>query len=161
MPKSRVEEFIFQFGEQVVAALEKSLPRKTDATGNLRATMHFTVKRFGINYTFELYLADYWKWVDQGRSPGKRPPLDAIIQWIKFKGLATKKKGYESRLSALSKSNQLRNMSFAIAGKIASEGTKGTKFYSSVIPGLVNDFRKELPRKLAEDLKIQITEALK
>jgi len=158
-----VEAFIFEFGDRVIAALEKSLPRKTDATGNLRGTMRFTVRKFGINYTFELFLADYWRAVDAGQKPGHHVPVEDLIKWIKVKGLATKTKGYESKLQKFARNRfgSIRNMAYAVQEKIFEKGTKGTRFYSKVIPGLVDDFRKELPKRLAEDLKIDIIDSLK
>ena len=35
----------------------------------------------------QLYGADYFTQQKQGRAPGKFPPIEAIIQWIKEKGI--------------------------------------------------------------------------
>lgn len=37
--------------------------------------------------TGTLYAAHYWRWVGNGRGPGKMPPEAPIVQWLKAKGL--------------------------------------------------------------------------
>lgn len=158
-----VEGLLNKHGRELVAALEKALPRKADATGELRNSIRFTIERFGTSYHFELRLADYYKWVDEGRKPGKRPPLDSIIKWIKDKRLVitkqnklqTKTKG--SKLQKISDDMQKsRQLAFAISNKIAKKGTKGTNFYSSTVPQWLEDLKIELPKALKRDVLVEL-----
>jgi hypothetical protein len=43
------------------------------------------ITQFGIS--FQLVLDDYYIWVDQGRKPGNRPPIDAILNWMSSRGI--------------------------------------------------------------------------
>lgn len=52
----------------------------------------------------------YWKWVGNGRGPGKAPPLSNIMQWIRAKGMA-------------STDQTIYRLGLAIRTKIAKEGT--------------------------------------
>lgn len=56
------------------------------ATGKLIQNMKVDVKVGSYEMSAVLYLEDYWKYVEEGRRPGKRwPPRDKILEWIKIK----------------------------------------------------------------------------
>lgn len=63
---------------------------------------------------------DYWKYVDQGRRPGKMPPEVPILAWIRTKRIAPE----------LTKRWQLRSLAYVIRRKIGREGIKGTPIFS-------------------------------
>lgn len=157
-----VEALLNTYGKQLVTALEKALPRTADATGELRNSIHFVITRFGITYRFELRLADYYKWVDEGRKAGKQPPIADILKWIKDKRfvmnkgkLQTKTKG--SKLKNISDDLKLSNqLAFLIARKIGRRGTKGTNFYSSTVPAWVEELKKEIPKALKRDVLVEL-----
>lgn len=158
----QVEALLNEYGQRLVAALDAALPRTADATGELRQSIHFTIRRFGISYRFELLLADYYKWVDEGRKPGKMPPRDAILKWLKDKRfvlregrLQTKTKG--SKLKKVSDDMQLANrIAFLIQRKIGRFGTKPTNFYSSTVPEWVADLKREIPKALKRDVLVEV-----
>jgi len=58
--------------------------------------------------------AEYSQQLESGRAPGKQPPSEAIIQWIKDKGIANR---IEGKIS-------ISSLAFLIARKIAKEGWK-------------------------------------
>lgn len=158
-----VESFLKQSGSELIAALEKALPRTADASGELRNSIRFTINRFGISYHFELRLADYYKWVDEGRKPGKRPPINDILKWIKDKRLVITKQG---KLQTKTKGSKLqrisddatksRQLAFAISNKIAKKGTKGTNFYSDTVPQWLEELKRELPKALKRDVLVEL-----
>lgn len=55
------------------------------ATGKLIQNIKTGVKFNGTTIKAVLYLQDYWKYVEEGRGPGKFPPPDKILEWIKVK----------------------------------------------------------------------------
>jgi hypothetical protein len=161
-----VGSYLNQAGKVLISALGKALPRTTDATKELRQSIRFTIRPFGLTYTFELYLADYYEYVDKGRRAGKMPPVDSIIKWIADKRFVFNK-GKLQRNTANSKlvkvSDNLslsKKIGWAIARKIAREGTKGNQFYSSTVPPWVENLKKELPKILKRDILIEIREAV-
>jgi hypothetical protein len=58
-----------------------------------------------------------------GRGPGKQPPLDPLIEWVRKKGIVTGEKN-------------IRGAAFAIAKSI---GKKGTKNYVSNAPNVIEE----------------------
>lgn len=58
------------------------------ASGNLVKSIHrkTTTKEDDQIYG-EISIADYWKYVEYGRKPGKFPPPDAMLAWVKAKNI--------------------------------------------------------------------------
>lgn len=61
----------------------------------------------------------YGFFVEHGRSPGKRPPKNAILEWMKAKGIRLPEK-------------QMEQVAFLIARKIGKKGTKPRPFVAPV-----------------------------
>lgn len=64
----------------------------------------------GITMTATLSALDYWRFVGNGRGPGKMPPSARLAKWALVKGLA-------------STEAQARSIGYLIARNIAREGT--------------------------------------
>lgn len=60
----------------------------------------------------------YSQQLESGRAPGKQPPSEAIMQWIKDKGIASRIEGEMS----------ISSLAFLIARKIAREGWKRQQY---------------------------------
>lgn len=80
--------------QQLLEQYKGSLARNNiNASGNLSETSRAYSKVEGSSldkYEYQIIfdLADYWIYVENGRRPGKRPPISAIEQWIADKGIA-------------------------------------------------------------------------
>ena len=55
------------------------------ATGNLLNSIDYKVQYNDREIWVELHLEEYYKWVENGRGPGKFPPPDKILEWIRIK----------------------------------------------------------------------------
>lgn len=79
------------FGKEYIAELSNRL-RKLDkkATGKLLQSLDSRVIKtaFGTIYTIDIRAEKYLKYVDSGRRPGTYPPLKAISDWAKVKGIS-------------------------------------------------------------------------
>jgi hypothetical protein len=109
--------------------LKDDLIKAYDAKG-MRASGKFAetleVKVQGL--TAQLWGEDYSQQLETGRKSGRFPPIDAIEQWIKDKGIANRIQGQIS----------ISSLAFLIARKIANEGWKrqeygGVELISSVV----------------------------
>lgn len=99
-----------------------------------------------------LYGAKYFYQQKHGRRPGKFPPIDDILNWIRAKGITPR----DPKTSE-------RSLAFLFARKIAE---KGTDIYEGKRPALdveekvkvlVEQFRKSL----TQDIRTEIIQALK
>jgi hypothetical protein len=147
--------------------------KDSNASGRLSESITVTpVEFFGDNYSIEIRMLDYWQWVNDGRSKGKRPPISSIIQWIKEKQLrlddgGTTKRGYKRDGSLISSSKKkvvmgnkkvsiLEAVAYKIAAKIGKFGTKGTEFLTDAIEANSKDLVKEMKQSLRKDIVILI-----
>ena len=58
---------------------------KKSASGNFINNSEFIFN--DSKNSFELYLPTYWRYIDEGRQPGKRPPIKPLLEWARLKGL--------------------------------------------------------------------------
>lgn len=110
------------------------------ASGHLLNSVDYKVVSDDRSITVELHLADYYKWVEEGREPGSFPPPDAILEWIKVKPVLP-----DGRSGSLPTEQQL---AYLIGRKIAEEGIE---------PG---EQLKETMRDLSDDIDERISDAI-
>lgn len=120
-----MNEILLQEFESIKADLITAYDRKgMRASGKFADNLEVRQTSRGI----QLWGENYAQQLETGRQAGKFPPINAIVQWIEDKGIA-------SRLNGEITKNQL---AFLIARKIAREGWKregfgGVELISEVI----------------------------
>ena len=91
---------------------------------------------------------DYATYVDEGRGPGKKPPVNKILEWVESKNLTSNNDKYKKH----------RDMAWAIANGIAKLGTikrfdyQGGNFIDYVTDNIVASLTEELQEGYLEDL---------
>lgn len=88
-----------------------------NATGELISSIKPMTPEL-VNGAFEcsLSLAPHWKYVESGRRPGKFPPIDNILEWVKAKPQLAR----PNRLDR--KEITPKQLAFLVARKIAAKG---------------------------------------
>lgn len=94
--------------------------------GRFPSTLRTTIT----NTTIQFWSAQYVWFMLHGRDAGKMPPIAAIRDWI-------------------DRYNIPRN-EWAVAKKIARDGTTGNNFLSPIVPELVDMIGKEIIKKAKE-----------
>ena len=126
---------------------------KGNASKNLRQSLRYWVTEtktgFRIAFGARGTGAKYVRWVEEGRGPGRRPPMEPIRQWIRVKPvkLRDRKTG---RFQPLTDSN-VNSAAFLIARKIGREGTEGKEIFKRA----VETYRPEieaLTKAMAKDI---------
>lgn len=92
----------------------------------------------------------YWIFADQGRSPGKMPPKQAIDDWIERRQIVP----YATKDGKLPTKDQL---SFLIRRKIANEGTEGTPFYDKSVEETGDYFETRIAEAINKDIKTYLS----
>ena len=113
-------------------AIRKELVKRHDelgmrASGKWAKSLEVEISKTDGKSTAKLYGEKYTEQLVLGRKPGRFPPIKAIEQWIKDKGIQP----IEANL-------KISSLAFLIARKIAKEGTNyykqgGTDLVESVI----------------------------
>ena len=145
---SSISQILLEFGNEVQRAMQVNLKNsKANASGELSQSINFSSTILGNKFHFVLDMGvDYWKFVDEGRKPGKQPPLNDIIRWVNTKATF----GGFSRVPNIRDKAVQKGLAFAIAKKIGKKGVKGNRFYSKVI---TDDRMKKLIRDLGQASK--------
>ena len=88
-----------------------------NATGELISSIKpMTPELVDGAFECSLSLAPHWKYVENGRRPGKFPPIDNILEWVKVKPELTR----PNRLDR--KEITPKQLAFLVAHKIATKG---------------------------------------
>lgn len=95
------------------------------ASGKLLNSVEYEVRFDERAIWLQLRLEDYYKWVENGRQPGKFPPPDKILEWIRIKPIIP-----DNRTGKLPTEQQL---AFLIGRKIAEEGIEpGNQLHQAI-----------------------------
>lgn len=123
---------------------DKLLSDGKKATGQLINSISTKVKSNGIDYIITLEAADYFKYVEEGRKPGKFPPPDAILKWIKAKPVLP----YPDSRGKLPTEKQL---AYLIGRKIATEGIEAGHQLKDTADALNAEYLPKLQDALNKD----------
>ena len=134
-----------KFLNQWIREMQQNLDTdRTNNSGELRQSLGKNFNN-GVKVNPDLIVGviegtDYWGAVDEGRRPGKQPPLQDILKWVQTK---------------LPRNPDISDNSLAylIARKIGEEGTKpGTSFASKVLTDeAINELENAVADAMVED----------
>lgn len=125
------------------------------SSGRLAESVKTFVRSTG-NVLFEVVvrLEDYWVWVENGRKPGKFPPVDKIKEWISVKPIFPK----QSDGGKLPTQEQL---AFLIGRKISLEGIKPTHLFEQSANAVYNKFYQDITDAVAQDAQNDISATIR
>lgn len=116
------------------------------ASGNLEESIEERIRVGG----FQILMADYWEYVDEGRKAGKFPPISKIEEWLKYPNVRDRIRFGNDKAFG---EKERKTLAFLIARKIARKGIKGSKFFTKVIESdIVDELAEALTVALADDL---------
>lgn len=98
---------------------------------------------------------EYATYVEFGRRPGKRPPIDAIKQWVDKKHLSDTYSIKNRQQSNRGKDYKRRrdSMAWAIANSIAKKGTQAHPFLFPAFEAKKENVGKNIGREIAKLIK--------
>ena len=105
------------------------------ASGRLRNSVSVSVQQNKQDIQIlQVYMEDYWQWVQSGRLPGKKGvPIGSIEQWIKERGL----KGRNKKGKYITN----RSFAFAIQHNIKRFGIRPSNFLDIALDRIIKDTR--------------------
>lgn len=114
------------------------------ATGDLMNNVEYIIEKDSRSVSVSLQLEDYWRFVEEGRSPGRFPPVDKILDWIRVKPIVP-----DENNGRLPTENQL---AFLIGRKIAEEGIEGTHYLQESQEEVLVEFEDKLSEAVGKDV---------
>lgn len=139
MEDKQILDVINKYGKEVIAEMVTRLKTQNKfASGRLINSLNYEVKEVVGQLTIRFSMIDYGVFVDKGRKPGKQPPIQAIKDWVKLKGIPQK-------------------AAYPIAKSIGKFGIAPTNFWSISTRRRQSSFEKQLALAYSKVIAKQIT----
>ena len=88
MTKDELNKAVIKFGADTVSSIATALKRVgADNSGKLINSLRTELKTTAESLDMLIKGAGYFDNIEKGRLPGEQPPLSAIIEWTRSKGL--------------------------------------------------------------------------
>ena len=113
------------------------------ATGQLINSISTEIKVGSDTFEVVLNVVDYFKYVEEGRKPGKFPPVDKILSWIRVKPVIPR--------PINGKLPTEQQLAFLIGRKIATEGIEAGHQLRDTVQAINAEFIPKLEQALQED----------
>lgn len=129
---TNIQRVLETLGDQIIDVYRRKLYEGgSNASGLLGNSLSCIVKTEDGVYDLYLSLQDYWKYVENGRQPGKFPPLDVIKQWIQIKPVIPNIRN--------GKLPTLDQLTFLISRSIARNGIPAKNYLGSTLDIIKQD----------------------
>ena len=115
------------------------------ATGDLLNSVEYIIEKDDRQIEVSLQLKEWWKYVEHGRKPGKFPPPDKILEWVKIKPVLP----YPDKNNKLPTPNQL---AYLIGRKIATKGIEAGNQLQETLDEINDRFMIKIEEAVREDL---------
>lgn len=113
------------------------------ATGQLINSISTEIKVGSDTFEVVLNVVGYFKYVEEGRKPGKFPPVDKILSWIRVKPVIPR--------PINGKLPTEQQLAFLIGRKIATEGIEAGHQLRDTVQAINAEFIPKLEAALQED----------
>ena len=143
---TRLTEVLNEFADAFIQNARNNLDaNQSNATYNLYNSFEKVIEVGEDYFKVSISLADYWQYLENGRGPGKFPPVDKIKEWIEVKPV---------NITPLSngKTPSVEQLSFLISRKIANEGTEGKPFFEPAKEQTIREFEDKINQAIEEDV---------
>lgn len=141
-----LERVLLEYGKEVRNLYQLNLVQSDRiASGALLNSCEFELEVNGSRYDVYLSMEDYWKYIEDGRHPGKFPPTNKILEWIMVKPVIP-------RPDRNGKLPTPRSLAYLIGRKIANEGYEGSHDLKRAIDTLQQQYEPKIVAALSQDL---------
>lgn len=149
---TRLTEVLNEFADAFIQNARNNLEaNQSNASYNLYNSFEKVIEVGEDYFKVSIYLADYWQYLENGRGPGKFPPVDKIKEWIEVKPINP------TPLSN-GKTPSVEQLSFLISRKIANEGTEAHPFFEPAKEQTIREFEDKINQAVEEDVSNFILE---
>lgn len=146
-----IKDVLNDFGKYLVEEYKDQLIlNDVNASDELYNSVVYSVSQNKNVFEVKLELADYWKYVENGRKAGKWPPISAIEKWIEIKPVLP-------RPMDNGKLPTTQQLAFLISRKIGLEGIAPRPLLQKSVDNIWNVFEEYIAEAFAKDLEKEIT----
>ena len=128
-------------GVDIIGFITKILAENDkQVTGNLIKSLDFKIIKDIDGLFLQILAAPYFKYVDEGRKPGKMPPTKPIQKWVNRRGIVIK--GQSSAQTA-----------FVIARSIGKKGIKPLNITNKLIDNIIRNKQNIIKAGAIKDIQ--------
>lgn len=138
------------FGKVIIDNYKSQLEAEQMNNGELYRTIRYSVSTGTGGWVVSVSLADYWKYVEYGRRPGKMPPVSAIENWINVKQIVPHSMTLKSGKTVIPTIPQL---SFLIARSIGRRGIAPKPLFQKSFEAAKQQFMQVIKDAITQDIK--------
>lgn len=138
------------FGKVIIDNYKSQLEAEQMNNGELYRTISYSVSTGTGGWVVSVSLADYWKYVEYGRRPGKMPPVSAIENWINVKQIIPHSMTLKSGKTVIPTIPQL---SFLIARSIGRRGIAPKPLFQKSFEAAKQQFIQVIKDAITQDIK--------
>ena len=134
MLNSDLKPVIEKFGKKIIVDLVFELLNKdAKASSTLINSLDFELSSAVNQIILSITAEDYFKYIDEGRKPGKTPPISKIVEWTKYKNIDSK-------------------LAFPIARKIGKFGIQPR----NILLEIIKEQELKIEGKLSDDIYLTV-----
>ena len=146
MEFTNVVQFLNDFGKELADKYQRKLVNDDSvASGKLLNSIKYIFKKNNTSFEISMEMAEYWKYVEDGRKSGKFPPISAIREWVKVKPVIPRP--YNGKLPT---ENQL---AFLISRSISKKGIRPKPIFDDSLDDVMRDFENGLEDAFTKDVE--------
>ena len=139
-----------EFGKFIVTNYKSQLEAEQMNNGELYRTIKYSVSTGNSGWVISVSLANYWKYIEYGRRPGKMPPLDVIEKWIDVKQIKPHSMTLKSGKTVIPTPPQLP---FLIARSIGRRGIAPKPLFKNSFEAAKKQFIQVIKDAITQDIK--------
>ena len=139
------------FGNFIITNYKSQLEAEQMNNGELYRTISYSVSTVNSGWVISVSLADYWKYIENGRRAGaKMPPVSAIENWINVKQIVPHSMTLKSGKTVIPTIPQL---SFLIARSIGRRGIAPKPLFQKSFEAAKQQFIQVIKNAITQDIK--------
>ena len=139
------------FGNFIITNYKRQLEEEQMNNGELYRTISYSVSTVSSGWVISVSLADYWKYIENGRRAGaKMPPVSAIENWINVKQIVPHSMTLKSGKTVIPSVKQL---SFLIARSIGQRGIPPKPLFKNSFEAAKQQFIQVIKDAITQDIK--------
>lgn len=139
------------FGKFIITNYKSQLEAEQMTNGELYKKISYSVSTDNSGWVISVSLADYWKYIENGRRAGaKMPPLEVIEKWIDVKEIKSHSMTLKSGKTVVPTIPQL---SFLIARSIGQRGIPPKPLFKNSFEAAKQQFIQVIKDAITQDIK--------
>ena len=139
------------FGGFIITNYKSQLEAEQMNNGELYRTISYSVSTVSSGWVISVSLADYWKYIENGRRAGaKMPPVSAIENWIKVKQIIPHSMTLKYGKTVIP---TIPRLSFLIARSIGRRGIPPKPLFKKSFVAAKQQFIQVIKDAITQDIK--------